>query len=1247
MTPTTPYDDPYKILAEDNQIVNAVRDLIRRSNVSKGESAGEEDSEDSLNVNNDLRSLAYNAILTSSGDTLTLSPVSSGVMPLYGDDGDGWSRPTLKADITLDTTGYTNGMLYDVFYFSDQSQDDPTLAFYTVIWASDTVRTATLTLQDGVPLLESDTHYRYLTTGRYNGSCLLVPSTDESGTWLWGTGDKQFPTGSDPVTGTLINQSGLHGYSAGVLKTELNSITGLLRAVDAYIEGEVHIGADSDAGGWSIDATSLYSAHAVLSSAGEYISLGDTPPTSYSDNVGAFLEGANGGRLSLYKDADNYLKWDNSKLLIKTEGVTVAGDGLLVANNPTISIASGAVTADSGGLHVLMPSTAPDATRSYKFDSADFSVNYGGIEGWITDTVNTIRPIAKATPGLDSLLNMSAVSDLTYNAKILFGVDDGSGAFPQPSMEISSSNGSALMNVVGIGSVGYYYTGDFGLNGASATLSLTGDYELDSANVIVSPASGGIVLFNNPHRNVDFAVYGQSNANPVLYVDASTKRFGIGTDSPSVKLDVIGQVRAETGFDANSSAIVNVLDPTSPQDAATKAYADALVVGLWDDRGNFDASVNAYPSSGGSGAAGAILKGDIWTVSVAGTLPTSQGVEVGDTVRALINTPGNTQANWAIQQNNIMLPVSSVNGGTGNNNSVGLLLTTNQGTLSFGAASKTLAVNKSLTLDGTDGKNLTLTGSLSVGADTSITGGGAIALGGFTAAFGGDIGFPAAGAIGDLLYGSSTTAFSRLADVAAGQPLISGGVGTAFSWAGYTFSATAAKTYTFPVNSATLPGLGELNVFSVLNTFTNLKLSTGLVYPSSDSTTALRITKADATTSVMTFDTTNIFTGIGAGTPTAKLNIFGGGRDTSLYIKNLQPGVYFEQTGTTPADTKWNIFPHSATGSFCVYEETTSLSGYRFAINPAGEIGLGGSITNTSTMAGATFVVKSTGFGIGTSSPTNTSLEINRAISAGNFNGGVSSIALSSSADSDKILAFGFETDNNYGFIQTIERSPLAFGTYHLALQPKGGKVGVGTASPSALVDVVGSADVQQLTAKGHTTQAVGTPIAQFTRNDTAAGVSSMLGLTALGGGAAGDGGSVGMFGKSSTTAAQSMALIDWRWITATHASRAAALRLYAYDTAARLGIEIEASGSAAKLAFYGGVTAARGAALTAQLTTITHTAPGTPDYAIQDFTQTSPWGFADHDEANSVLKVIANLQTRVAELEARLGSATGVNLFA
>ncbi len=114
---------------------------------------------------------------------------------------------------------------------------------------------------------------------------------------------------------------------------------------------------------------------------------------------------------------------------------------------------------------------------------------------------------------------------------------------------------------------------------------------------------------------------------------------------------------ANGDFSVEGHNITNLADPINPQDGDTKAARDAAiasaVTGLWDDRGNFNASVNAYPSSGGSGVAGAIVKGDIWTISVAGTLPTGQVVEVGDTVRALIDTPGNTQANWAIAQNNI------------------------------------------------------------------------------------------------------------------------------------------------------------------------------------------------------------------------------------------------------------------------------------------------------------------------------------------------------------------------------------------------------------------------------------------------------------------------------------------------------------------------------------------------------------------------------------------------------------------
>jgi len=61
--------------------------------------------------------------------------------------------------------------------------------------------------------------------------------------------------------------------------------------------------------------------------------------------------------------------------------------------------------------------------------------------------------------------------------------------------------------------------------------------------------------------------------------------------------------------------------------------------------------------------------------------------------------------------------------------------------------------------------------------------------------------------------------------------------------------------------------------------------------------------------------------------------------------------------------------------------------------------------------------------------------------------------------------------------------------------------------------------------------------------------------------------------------------------------------------------------------------------AQTTALTDITFTAPGTPDFAIQDLVDTGGFGFVTKDEGNTVLSVIKNLQDRVAELEARLAA--------
>lgn len=137
------------------------------------------------------------------------------------------------------------------------------------------------------------------------------------------------------------------------------------------------------------------------------------------------------------------------------------------------------------------------------------------------------------------------------------------------------------------------------------------------------------------------------------------------TDNPHATTKAqVGLGNVDNTSDANKPVSTAQAAADATALASAKTYADGLVVGLWDDRGNYDASVNTFPAAGGSGAAGAVLKGDIWTTSVAGTLG-GVPVAVKQTLRALIDAPGQTAANWAIGLANTDLDDSITAGVTG------------------------------------------------------------------------------------------------------------------------------------------------------------------------------------------------------------------------------------------------------------------------------------------------------------------------------------------------------------------------------------------------------------------------------------------------------------------------------------------------------------------------------------------------------------------------------------------------------
>lgn len=147
---------------------------------------------------------------------------------------------------------------------------------------------------------------------------------------------------------------------------------------------------------------------------------------------------------------------------------------------------------------------------------------------------------------------------------------------------------------------------------------------------------------SNPMTAIGDMIYGDT-AGAVARLagnTTTTKKFltsvGDGTNStaPAYSLDF----STDGTFAGNSDTIV-------PSQKAIKTYVDGSVAGLLDYRGGYDASGNTYPTTGGSGTAGAVLKGDMWVISVAGTLG-GEAVQIGDSIIANVDTPAQTASNW-------------------------------------------------------------------------------------------------------------------------------------------------------------------------------------------------------------------------------------------------------------------------------------------------------------------------------------------------------------------------------------------------------------------------------------------------------------------------------------------------------------------------------------------------------------------------------------------------------------------------
>jgi hypothetical protein len=276
--------------------------------------------------------------------------------------------------------------------------------------------------------------------------------------------------------------------------------------------------------------------------------------------------------------------------------------------------------------------------------------SFGLISGTIAITqlpgggVNGANELVQLTgAGALPALNASALTDLT--GTLTSSVNN---------LNVAVNGGTPSANVTIINS------NNLSLVGTTLTSSVNGiDDAVDVQPLITAPINGNFVFTNASGQVVD---NGYSLSSSASDISASTIM-----SSFYVQMAIANQITSAKSF-----------------------------------RGGYDASTGLFPSTGGSGTAGAVVAGDVWVVTTAGTIA-GTFCDVGANLLALVNAPGQTSSNWAINING----VATVFGRTG-------VVSAQSGDYSFGLISGTADYTQGgtgLTASGAVGNVLTSTGS--------------------------------------------------------------------------------------------------------------------------------------------------------------------------------------------------------------------------------------------------------------------------------------------------------------------------------------------------------------------------------------------------------------------------------------------------------------------------------------------------------------------------------------------------------
>ena len=436
-----------------------------------------------------------------------------------------------------------------------------------------------------------------------------------------------------------------------------------------------------------------------------------------------------------------------------TLGVAGTAAGSLLLSGSTSGTVTIETLAAAGSWTMTLPSTA--GTNGYVL-----STDGTGVTSWIATSGGggTVTSVAQTFTG--GLISVSG-SPITGSGTLALTVAGTSGGIPYFSSSSAWTSSAVLTaNALVVGG---------GAGGAPYTIT-TGSGVLTALTYTTNAANGIVVKDSNANVSVNSLFSGFTNVaaagTTTVMTASSTPNFVVtGSGGQTYQLPDAttlpqGAVFTFNNNQTSGTVVVKNNSGTTLSTVQSGGYVTLILLvnstaaGSWDT--HYDAPSNVSWSTNTFSYPGSITSAT-WNGTAIGAIYGGTGQTAVTTGDLLYGSATNT---WS------RLPATTN----------GYVLTLAGGVPTWAAASTGVASFSA--------------GSTGLTPNTATT--GAVTLGGTLAVGYGGTGF-ASYTVGDILYASTTTALSKLADVATGSVLISGGVGVAPS---YSSSPTLSGTLT-------------------------------------------------------------------------------------------------------------------------------------------------------------------------------------------------------------------------------------------------------------------------------------------------------------------------------------------------------------------------------------------------------------------------------------------------------------------